>query len=58
MVKRVPSSPTLVSPCRLDLLGGGVGDVEQRDRDPLLDFVSRLVHRVRAKHEEIGPGSF
>ena len=38
----------------LDALGGGVGDVQQRDVDGGLDIVGEPVHRVRAEHEALG----
>jgi len=37
-----------------DRVGGGVGDVQHRYGDRVLDLVGQPVHRVRAQHHSLG----
>ena len=54
MVKRVPSSPTLVEARLLDLAGGRVDDVHDRDADLPADLLGELVGRIGAEHQQVG----
>ena len=55
MVKRVPNSPTLRMPAAP--LGGGIGDVQQRDGDVGLDVIGHLVHGVGADDDHFRAGA-
>ena len=54
MVNAVPMRPTRVKPRPADRFSGGIGDMEQRDRDGAGDLVGHPMHRIRAEHQEIG----